>query len=126
MDNCVLLFLKKILNYSLIHDSSLKDVGPKLLILRFNFFLRFERFKKLSDLKNYPGTLQISKTHNRLLNSNYLQKSQGTIFLTDILMISQNIVFNQASFVLEYLACQVIISQRKWPGSLHIILIFLR
>lgn len=41
-------------------------------------------------------------------------------------MISQNIVFNQASFALEYLTCQVIISQRKWSGSLHIILIFLR
>lgn len=106
-----MLLFKKILNYRLIHGSSLKDVGPKLLILRFNFFfLRFEKFKKLGDLKNYTGTLPISRTHNRLLKSNYLQKGQGTIFLTDILMISQNIVFNQASFALEYLTYQVIIS----------------
>lgn len=39
-------------------------------------------------------------------------------------MISQNIVFNQASFVLEYLTFQVIISLRKWSVSLHITLIF--
>lgn len=40
-------------------------------------------------------------------------------------MISQYIVFNQASFSLEYLIFQVIISLRKWSDSFHI-LIFLR
>lgn len=79
----LLFFFFLILNYTLIRGSSLKYLGPKLLI-----FLRCKNFKELTDLKNYSGTLQIPRAHTKLLNPSYLQKCQGTIFSTDIFMIS--------------------------------------